>query len=533
MQGEVDFYIRGAHNPDGSLYFPERFTEAKLKELRKLHGSYIYSCFYNNNPIDEEEAIIKKSQIKYYDNPPEGLNVFCTLDPAISQGGQADSSAYITVGVASNSDWYVLEAKQEKSTVAGMVEGLFLQNNKWKPLTSAIEVIGQAQGLLSPIHDEEERRKIYLPLVEVKALPQVTKEMRIRSILQPRFERGSVYIKENMVELEEQLLKFPRAKKDDLCLSGDTLVFTSKGSIPIKNIRRGDMVLTRKGFRRVVVQEMTGIKKTISRFGLTATPNHPIITHSGIRDFNIVKASDIIHLCIKKPLSTTVKSTIDTRTRKEEAFEFTSGDTVQKFPFLYTDRYGLIIMGKFLLDLLFTIKTITHSTTKFLICNSCQIKNIVASTLKREANGLRKTSKSPKKLQNSGTKAKKGESGTNYTLKICGKILKLMKGFVFSVENFLRHTTKIPVFVKDLTVVKSGENFTQVYNLKIEGSHEFFANGILVHNCDALSMIESIAYEPQAETKIDDRVFSSKLEEQLKKPTMFERFADEVMGEEY
>ncbi|MFA5036091.1 MAG: hypothetical protein WC479_02850 [Candidatus Izemoplasmatales bacterium] len=216
MQDEVDFYIRGAHNSDGSLYFPERFTEAKLRELKKLHGSYIYSCFYNNNPIDEEEAIIKKSQIRYYNEPPEGLNVFCALDPAISQGGQADSSAYITVGVASNGDWYVKEAKQEKSTVAGMVEGLFLQNNKWRPLTSAIEVIGQAQGLLSPIHDEEERRKIYLPLVEIKALPQVTKEMRIRSILQPRFERGSVYIKKEMVELEEQLLKFPRAKKDDL-----------------------------------------------------------------------------------------------------------------------------------------------------------------------------------------------------------------------------------------------------------------------------------------------------------------------------
>jgi hypothetical protein len=40
--------------------------------------------------------------------------------------------------------------------------------------------------------------------------------MRIRSILQPRFERGSVYIKESMSELEEQLIKFPRAKKDDL-----------------------------------------------------------------------------------------------------------------------------------------------------------------------------------------------------------------------------------------------------------------------------------------------------------------------------
>jgi phage terminase large subunit-like protein len=216
MRSEVDFYIRGAHNPDGSLYFPERFSETKLKELKKLHGSYIYSCFYNNEPIDEEEAIIKKSQIRYYETAPDGLNVFSACDPAISQGGLADQSAYVTVGVASTGDWYVLEARQEKSTVSEMIESLFIQNNQWRPLTSCIETIGQAQGLLEPIHNEEERRKIYLPLLEIKALPQVTKEMRIRSILQPRFERGSVYIKRDMVELEDQLLKFPRAKKDDL-----------------------------------------------------------------------------------------------------------------------------------------------------------------------------------------------------------------------------------------------------------------------------------------------------------------------------
>ena len=35
----------------------------------------------------------------------------------------------------------------------------------------------------------------------------------------------------------------------------------------------------------------------------------------------------------------------------------------------------------------------------------------------------------------------------------------------------------------------------KVYNLQIDGSHEYFANGILVHNCDAfvyliLGMVE-------------------------------------------
>jgi hypothetical protein len=35
---------------------------------------------------------------------------------------------------------------------------------------------------------------------------------------------------------------------------------------------------------------------------------------------------------------------------------------------------------------------------------------------------------------------------------------------------------------------KDSENFTDVYNLKVDGESEFFANNILVHNCDSLSM---------------------------------------------
>ena len=28
---------------------------------------------------------------------------------------------------------------------------------------------------------------------------------------------------------------------------------------------------------------------------------------------------------------------------------------------------------------------------------------------------------------------------------------------------------------------------SEVYNLVVDGAHEFYANGVLVHNCDALA----------------------------------------------
>jgi phage terminase large subunit-like protein len=224
---QVDFYIRGAKNPDGTFYFPERFNEEKLKELKKLHGSYIFSCFYENSPIDEDNCIIKESQILYWtDNDdeineitkkiPSNLAMFSACDPAVSQESLADSSGFISVGVDSEGNWWIKQADREKITTGELIQRLFQQFETYNPITMSIEVIGQAQNILSPIRDEERARNKFLPLSEIKVLPQVTKAARIRSILQPRFENGKIYIHKDMTELKDQLLRFPKAKHDDL-----------------------------------------------------------------------------------------------------------------------------------------------------------------------------------------------------------------------------------------------------------------------------------------------------------------------------
>lgn len=223
---EVDSYVRGAYNPDGSLYFPEVLNEAKLAELRKIQGSFTFSSFYLNNPVDEETAIIKKSQIKYYGELeekalPKNLSIFSLCDPAVSQSDNADYSTVVTVGIDYDDNWYVLEVLRDRWTVGELVLNLFNTFLKWKPITMSIEVIGQAQALMNPIYAEEDRRKkdgnpVYLPLVEIKSRDRYTKEMRIRSVLQPRFERGKVFIKRGMDDLEEELLRFPKSAHDDI-----------------------------------------------------------------------------------------------------------------------------------------------------------------------------------------------------------------------------------------------------------------------------------------------------------------------------
>lgn len=218
---EFDFYIKGAKNPNGSFYFPERFNEAKLKELKNLHGSYIYSCFYLNNPVDEDTALIKQSQIKYYgpecdQKLPQIVNTFSMCDPAISQESGSDYSTIVTASVDQFNNRFVREVRRGKWTTGQLIEELFSVKRRWDPITMSIELIGQAQVLLQPIHEEEERRKVFLPLVVVKARPQYKKLGRIRAIIQPWFEQGKIFIPKGEDDLEEELTHFPQSAHDDI-----------------------------------------------------------------------------------------------------------------------------------------------------------------------------------------------------------------------------------------------------------------------------------------------------------------------------
>lgn len=90
----------------------------------------------------------------------------------------------------------------------------------------------------------------------------------------------------------------------------------------------------------------------------------------------------------------------------------------------------------------------------------------------------------------------RGKSGTLNIVKIFGEIANLFKSVVFNAvknlypkmvpENIVHHITEINL------EKKTEKDLKEVYNIQVESDHEFFANGILVHNCDCLSNIIEI-----------------------------------------
>jgi hypothetical protein len=58
-------------------------------------------------------------------------------------------------------------------------------------------------------------------------------------------------------------------------------------------------------------------------------------------------------------------------------------------------------------------------------------------------------------------------------------------------------------------IITEGEEWCDVYDLEIEGVHEYFANGILVHNCDPTALEQVVL--AHGDLWIDEKVYSTNL----------------------
>ena len=83
--------------------------------------------------------------------------------------------------------------------------------------------------------------------------------------------------------------------QDFNCIEGNVLIDTIKGKVRMKNLKEGDYVLTRKGYKKVLHKVCKG-NKMVQEFnrGLVATPDHVAITPEG--DVELCKTQEFYYL---------------------------------------------------------------------------------------------------------------------------------------------------------------------------------------------------------------------------------------------
>jgi len=213
-------FIRKAIEDDGTLLMPERLTREFLDNIRKTQGSYHFSGQYLNNPVSDEAAVFKKEDFKHY--KPEDidipLNIFMSVDPAISVEQTADYSAIVVGGFDNNGNIYILDIFRGRVESKDLINQIFQMAEKWKPRMIGIEVTAFQQVLVYNLNDEMRARGIYLPVTGLKRDNSESKEMRIRG-LQPKYQSHNIYHPQRhayLFDLEFELLRFPRGKTDDI-----------------------------------------------------------------------------------------------------------------------------------------------------------------------------------------------------------------------------------------------------------------------------------------------------------------------------
>ena len=287
----------------------------------------------------------------------------------------------------------------------------------------------------------------------------------------------------DMKALKEIADRYDVPLVEDSCFPAGTKVVTLNGEVNIENIKAGDFVLTRKGYKKVLASECTGIQKIVTRFGITATSNHPFITTKGLKRFDCLNESDIIYKWNQEQSIIEEKSIIDNQTLLDDNLGFIIGGIQRKFLSLFIDRFGLTTLERYLKDISSTIKITTHSITTFLTSNLYLEQNIPAiiPVYLNKSRKLGPTLRLSETSQSFGTLAQKVENGITNTVKTPGIIEGLLPRIVNFVKLLTRHISQI-----GLNTVRENVKVVPVFNLKVIDCPEFFANGVLVHNCDSI-----------------------------------------------
>lgn len=328
------------------------------------------------------------------------------------------------------------------------------------------------------------------------------------------------------------------------CFVHGTMVFTDKGYRPIETIQVNDKVMTRKGYRRVL-KTSAKIDKVIHNIGLTGTSNHPVICADGIKNLSDVRNGDMLYVwdskkqTIEKLSYTGAQHIIgiqkqNKRTIKDTLWEGQNGRSQE-----YTSigRFGWIILGRYQKVIWSIMKTIIQIITPLKTFVYYLQENIQKYTWQNLAEGkklggfliLKKIEENKQLIYEERLRQKKRinwsvlsvarsfiqlpitpsfarANAYKHTLAQKGETQKWIESVSFADEYF-KQVFRIKRDVPKNAIHCAEENtYQQVFNLEVEDAQEYFANGILVHNCAIAWQMRSLAMPTMIQEMKDEDV---------------------------
>jgi len=232
-------YIDGRQEAGNELW-GQLWSHARLQARKREIGSWALAAEYMNNPVSDETAPIKESQIRYWKEFPQTYSGVLAVDPAYSDDEKADFKVCSHIVIDQQMNRYLASYIRTHSPLGEFQDAiinLWLQN---KNTVTAIGIpnSGVEKSFFDSFLKKCEERKVYPPVVELKnaftqtgtSISQRGKKARCTAALQPLFEQGKYFIHPDHIEAREELLTIGSSRWDDVV---DTMAYAEQILTPI------------------------------------------------------------------------------------------------------------------------------------------------------------------------------------------------------------------------------------------------------------------------------------------------------------
>ena len=420
---------------------------------------------------------LEKHRCALTDRPAQFTRIGVAVDPSLTEGG--DEAGILVGGIdALFGHYFVLQDASMNGTPLEWAKKAILVYFEFEADYIILEKNAGGEEMLRLVFEnaaEQLKEEGRIDTTDIRLVfVNASRGKQVRADpVSAMYERGIVHHVGNLPDLE-----------DELCVAAGTLISTSKGQVPIEDVQVGDFVMTREGYKRVLWSGITGevnkLAETTTRYGrrLLTTISHPIYNKSTglFCEASDLKSLDKLeidtwHINRWKSTSTEIQSS----GMVDDGSSITGAITWTEKVFCSIEKFGSTIMAKYQTDVLSIIKTITNSTTPLKTLNWLLPKSILPSI----PNDYLELIGQPK-IENEYPKIELNS----------GKQKNPLNGLVDNAGRFFQVVQPSHSFAHDLAredivesmVVRTVEK-QSVYNLTIEDAPEYFANGILVHNC--------------------------------------------------
>jgi predicted phage terminase large subunit-like protein len=206
--GEGEYHTRRA----GEALHPTYETLSTLEKLRNEMGSAIFSAQYQQSPVPDGGAMIKRAWLHYYDQLPERsyrTKVIQSWDTAAKVGAQNDWSVCTTWLLVDNR-FYLMDLVRGRYEYPQLRAMAIAQAQRYDPLKILIEDTSTGIALAQELRQSN--------IYAVKPVPVERDKLGRLFVHQAKFEAGLVLFPRKapfLAQLETELLNFPQGKHDD------------------------------------------------------------------------------------------------------------------------------------------------------------------------------------------------------------------------------------------------------------------------------------------------------------------------------